>query len=87
MPFHALAGRMIETAHEFMALTWKVLPHVLRNRRSNPRSPERFLLGPAPGTAIVEPPIHHNGGHGSDPQSLCAFRDLRVSHVKSLDFA
>lgn len=29
MPFHALAGRMIETAHEFMALTWKVLPFFL----------------------------------------------------------
>lgn len=29
MPFQALAGRMIETAHEFMALTWKVLPFFL----------------------------------------------------------
>lgn len=29
MPFHALAGRMIETAHEFMTLTWKVLPFFL----------------------------------------------------------
>ena len=29
MHFQALAGRMIETAHEFMALTWKVLPFFL----------------------------------------------------------
>lgn len=29
MPFHVLAGRMIETAHEFLALTWKVLPFFL----------------------------------------------------------
>jgi len=29
MLFQALAGRMIETAHEFMALTWKVLPFFL----------------------------------------------------------
>ena len=29
MHFQAFAGRMIETAHEFMALTWKVLPFFL----------------------------------------------------------
>lgn len=29
MHFQAIAGRMIETAHEFMALTWKVLPFFL----------------------------------------------------------
>lgn len=87
MHFQVLAGRMIETAHEFMALTWEVLPHVLRNRRSNPRLPKHSLLGTVLCTALGELPVHNNSGHGSYPQSLCPFRDRRVSHVKHLDFA
>ena len=58
MQFQALAGRMFETANEFLALTWKVLPF--------------FLIGAVAGAALQAPVLRKwservLGGRGLRP--------------------